>query len=120
MSNIGVITMVVSILITGCATQPEKIVWPSPAYPKTYTTINFNPKVDDVSIIDPRIKSIIIYPNISQLKIKIKFYDFADERFANKLRETITTHTKSSVSVIYDQKTNFNNNQSVTVFIGGN
>ena len=102
---------------TGCATQSEKIVGPSITYPKTYTAINFNPKVDDISIIDPRIHSIIIYPNISQLKVKIKFYNIADERFANKLRETITKSTKASVSVIYEQKTNFNNNQSVTVFI---
>ncbi|MBY0379111.1 MAG: hypothetical protein K2P99_01780 [Burkholderiales bacterium] len=121
MNNIRVITIMLScLLIVSCATQSEKIVEPPIKYPKTNTPIMFNSKIDDINIVDPRIQSIVKYPKISQLKVKIKFYNIADERFANKLNEIIIQSTKASASVIYEQNHNSNNNQLVKVFIGGN
>lgn len=121
MNNIKVIIIMLSwLLIISCATQSNKISGPRIKYPKTNTLINFNPMVDDINIIDPRIQSIVTYPDISHLKVKIKFYNIEDERFADKLKETIITSTKTNVSVMYEQKSNSTNNQAVTVFIGGN
>lgn len=61
--------------------------------------ISFNPKLEDPSLNDPRIKSIISYVHISASTLEIGYFNSDNYRFANKLKDLLTRNNTQEVKL---------------------